>query len=588
MDMAALGFIAGGLGTAVFAGGVFFYLHAKKLLRHMGAQSEEMRQRMYELAILKEVGDRIGYSLNIQKIADVIIGSLNQFMKYSVASYMLLEPERIVFKVDIGEPVSHRFINEVKERMRLSLAAILDRDLGSIPIEETITGTLPSDTTSSTVESFFNIPLVIAGSAVGVLTVASTKNGLYKEKEMTMLYKIVGQASQAITRLEEVVTLERGKLQAMVESMEDGVLMTDQNFRVVVANSSLKESVNVPEGRDLTLFDIIDACGGTVDIKGRLEESIKLDRTFVAGEVNLMGSIYQIFIFPVKSRASKSLGILGGGIIFHNITRERASEKLRDDFTSMMVHELRSPLDSIRKIGELLRTPAIRDDKNAYDEYMGMVSQSATNMLDLVNDLLDVAKLEAGKFQIAPREASIRKIIEERVKFFDTQARNATLVLSVGFDDHVPEMLSFDPLRVGQVLSNLLSNAIKFSAPGGSVVTQALFHTKGVPIEEEMSRAGFRWVVTDALKVLNNHDTCVVIAVTDTGSGIAKENIARLFNKFEQFSVSATGGDRKGTGLGLVIVRGIIEAHGGVAGVSSEEGKGSTFYVTLPVTPSAS
>ncbi|MHB8651971.1 MAG: ATP-binding protein [Minisyncoccota bacterium] len=581
--MAALGLMVGALGIAAFAGGALFYLSAKNLVRRMGAQSDEMRQRMYELAILKEVGDRIGYSLNIQKIADVIIGSLNQFMGYSMASYMLLEPERIVFKVDIGESVPHRFVNEIKERMRLSLAAILDRDLGSIPVEETITGTLLNDATDATVESFFNIPLIIAGSAVGVLTVASTKNGLYKEKEMTMLYKIVGQASQAITRLEEVVTLERGKLQAMVESMEDGVLMTDQNFRVVVANSSLKESVNVPEGRDLTLFDIIDACGGTIDIKGRLEESIKLDRTFVAGEVNLMGSIYQVFIFPVKSRASKSLGVLGGGIIFHNITRERASEKLRDDFTSMMVHELRSPLDSIRKIGELLRTPAIRDDKNAYDEYMGMVSQSATNMLELVNDLLDVAKLEAGKFQIVPKQASIRKIIEERVKFFDTQARNATIALSVGFDDHIPEVLMVDPVRVGQVLSNLLSNAMKFTAPGGTVFTQALLHTKGVSVEDEVARAGFGWIVTDALKTLTDQDSCVVVSVTDTGQGISKENMARLFNKFEQFSASARSGEGRGTGLGLVIVRGIVEAHGGIVGVSSEEGKGSTFYFTLPV-----
>lgn len=578
-----LGIIIGLAGIAALILSVFVHRRAKELKRAMLAEQEEMRQRMYELAILKEVGDRIGYSLNIQKIADVIIGSLNQFIEYSTASYMILGPEKIVFRADIDKAVSHAFLDDVKQRMRLSLAAILDRDLGKVPLEETVTGAILLEGQGAPVQSFFNIPLVIAGNAVGVLTVAHTRADLYKEKEMTMLYKIVGQASQAITRLEEVVTFERGKLQAMVESMQDGVLMTDQSFRVLVSNSALREAVNIPQGRELTIFDIVDACAGALDFKGRLEESIKLDRTFVAGEVNLSGSIYQVLIFPVKSPTAQGLGVLGGGVIFHDVTRERAAEKMREEFTSMMVHELRSPLDGIKKIGELLRTPSIRDDKAAYDEYMGMVYQSASNMLDLVNDLLDVAKLEAGKFQIQKKPTSIRATIEERVKFFDTQARNATIKLDFAFDAGVPDALSFDPLRISQVLSNLLSNAIKFTPPGGAIHVHALMHTQGQSIEEEARRAGLSWFVRDTAGIMVALPNCVVVSVTDNGEGVSEGNMPKLFNKFEQFATSARSGEKKGTGLGLVIVKGIIETHGGTVGVYSQEGAGSTFYFTIMV-----
>lgn len=578
-----LGIIIGLAGIGALVMSVVVHRRAQALKHAMLLEQEEMRQRMYELAILKEVGDRIGYSLNIQKVADVIIGSLNQFIEYSTASYMILGSEKIMFRADIDKAVSHGFLDDVKQRMRLSLAAILDRDLGKVPLEETVSGAILLEGQGEPVQSFFNIPLVIGGSAVGVLTIAHTKAGLYKEKEMTMLYKIVGQASQAITRLEEVVTFERGKLQAMVESMQDGVLMTDQSFRVLVSNSALREAVNIPPGRELTIFDIVDACAGVLDFKGRLEESIKLDRTFVAGEVNLSGSIYQVLIFPVKSPSAQGLGVLGGGVIFHDVTRERAAEKMREEFTSMMVHELRSPLDSIKKIGELLRTPSIRDDKAAYDEYMGMVYQSASNMLELVNDLLDVAKLEAGKFQIQKRPTSIRTTIEERVKFFDTPARNATITLDFSFDPQVPETLSFDPVRVSQVLSNLFSNAIKFTRPGGSIHAHALLHTQGQSVEEEARRAGLTWFVHDEQGTMRQLPNCVIVSVTDSGEGISAGNMSKLFNKFEQFATSARSGERKGTGLGLVIVKGIVEAHGGTVGVYSREGVGSTFYFTITI-----
>lgn len=561
--------------------GAYSYWRNKKLAKSVRESEEELNRRMYELSILKELGDRTGYSLNIQKIIDVITGSLSQLVDYSAVSYALLRPGNIAFKANLKEPVSREFIEDVKKRMIASLSALLDKNLSVLPIDETVIGAVGEEVDPKPVNSFFNIPLVIGGNVLGVLTVAHTKSGLYEEKEMTILYKIVNQASQAVTRLEEVVKTEEGKLNAMVESMNDGILMTDKDYRVAVINPAAKTIADVPHKKEVTIFDFIDHLEGKLDIRGKLEESITFGKTFVVDDVVLPSGIFQIHVSPVKNTGGDSSETVGGVVIFHDVTRERQAEKLREHFTSMIVHELRSPLGNMKKIGEIMKIDTTRQDKKVYDEYVGMFYESASEMLDIVNDLLDVAKLDAGKFEVSKRPSNIVEIIDDNVHLFDTTARDAKIELVKVFSGNLPEQAPFDALRISQVLANLISNALKFSSAGGKVFIQALVHAKGNDIEKEAEGAGITWFKDTEKKIPDDYDNALVIAVTDTGEGISIENKKKLFNKFEQFGVGARSGKPKGTGLGLVVVKGIIETHGGLVGVVSEEGVGSTFYFTI-------
>ena len=231
------------IGLFILIVGVFSYWESRKFKIDLKTREAEMKRRMYEIAILKELSDRVGYSLNIQNIIDIITGSLHQFIDYSATSYVLIEPEKIIFKAHLEKSVSRHFLNDIKGRIIKSLSALLDSDLSKIRIEEIISGAIIVDELSEPVKSFFNIPLVIANKVVGVLTIAHTKAGLYKEEEMTILYKIVQQASQAVTRLQEVVEIEERKLNAMVESMTEGVVMTDKDYRVVVVNPAVKKII---------------------------------------------------------------------------------------------------------------------------------------------------------------------------------------------------------------------------------------------------------------------------------------------------------------------------------------------------------
>lgn len=545
----------------------------------------EINRRMYELAILKELGERVGYSLNIQNIVDIITGSLHQFIEYSAASYMLLGGERIIFKVHLEKSVSRSFVNEIEDRMLKSLSALLDREFKKSQVEELLSGAILLEDIDVLVGSFFNIPLIIGEKVVGVLTVAHSEKGLYKEEEMTILYKITHQASQAVTRLQEVVQTEQRKVNSMVESMTEGVIMTDQDYRLLVVNPAAKRILGLTAKNDITIFDIIDVLGGKFDIRGKLEESVRLGKTLAAQDVVVLDKFYQILVAPVRSVVGiKGEETLGGVVILHDITKEKELERLREDFISMMVHELRSPLSNVMKILELLGDGTLKPGDKDYVEMTQMVSKNTRGMLDLINDLLDAAKLEAGKFEIHRQPTNIKEIIQDKVHFYELVAKEAKLTLKTAVDGLL-EVISVDPIRIAQVFNNFISNALKFTKPGGTVTIQALIHRKGQNLDQEAKQAQIEWLIHGDDKNIQNLPDSLIIAVTDTGIGISPENIPLLFNKFKQFQSRVLKVEQKGTGLGLAIAKGIIEAHNGTIGAASEEGIGSTFYGAMAFVP---
>ena len=563
---------------------VYLLYKSGQIKRIQKKKEEDLNNKMYELAILKELGDRVGYSLDIHQIVDIITGSLHQFIEYSAVSYMLVEPEKVIFKIHLEKSVHRNFIDDVKNRMLGSLSALLDRDFKDSKVDEILSGAILIENVESKVNSFFNIPLVIGGKVVGILTVAHTQAGLYKEKEMTILYKITNQASKAVTKLQEVVSTEQKKLNSMVESMEDGIVMTDLDYRILVVNPSAKKAIGLEQKEDLSIFDFIDNLGGKFDIRGRLEESVKLNKNYSSKRILLGDRFFKIFVFPVKNKVSdKQEDILGGVVIFHDVTSQVEMEKMQKDFTSMLVHELRSPLDGIKRISGLLRNKNIKLEKDRYDEYLQMIFHNSSTMLDLVSDILDVSKLEAGEFKVNKKAGDIREIIKDRISFYDVSAKDLGVKISVSFAKDVPETLLFDAEGIEHVLNNMLSNALKFTAKNGEIALSVFVHNKGSDIQEEAKNAGYKQKFTLPIKIENG--SVLVVLVSDTGIGIKKEDVKNIFKKFKQLDSgkSLASKKQKGTGLGLVISKGIVEGHGGEIGVVSEEGIGSTFFFTIPI-----
>src|SRR5262249_44840371 len=226
------------------------------------------------------------------------------------------------------------------------------------------------------------------------------------------------------------------------------------------------------------------------------------------------------------------------------------SNRLKSDFLATMSHELRTPLNSILGFSEVLQSTNHLNDKQT--RWVGNIRSSGEQLLNLINDILDLAKIEAGKMQVRVEEFSIHDIGEGLLNMFRPLAERKNIDLRGQVDPQIG-LLRQDPGKLQQILSNLLSNAIKFTPEGGRVLLRA---------DADMQH--------------------VILTVTDTGVGIAPEEQALVFEKFRQSGNPLTR-EHAGTGLGLSIVRELAKLLGGEVTLQSELGRGGTFTVRLPL-----
>lgn len=560
---------------------VYFYLLINKKKKEIASEKEEMARRLYELAILKELGERVGYSLNVEEILQIITGSLGQLIDYSAVGYVVLAPEKVKLNIHLEQSVGHQFVSQMKEKIMASLSALTDKNFDQSMVDEVVTGAIIVDELKNEIGSWFNIPLVINGAVAGVLSVAHVKAGLYKEEDMTILYKITGQASEQVSRLQEVVRMEQGKLNAMVESMGDGVLMVDSEYRIVVVNPAVKKIAGFDKEKNVGILDFVDALGGKFDIRGRIEEAVAKKAPYLSEKINISDSFFEIGVYPVlHSLLNKNSQVLGVVVVFHDITRDIELERVREEFTSMIVHELRSPLDGIKKIIELVVSGNLQAGTDKFNEYLNMAHQSSASMLELVNDILDLSKLQAGKFEVKKENANIKEIVENRIMFYKISAESKKLSIQSLFADDLPATCQLDPQAVKQILNNFISNAMKFTSQGGSILVSAFVFKPGETIIGlDVSKfSAFPSASDIQAKALS-----LCVAVSDTGIGIPEAGMSDLFHTYKQVNLNPVDKESKGTGLGLVIAKGIAEAHGGTVGAVSKEGMGSSFFFTIPL-----
>ncbi len=534
-------------------GYVYSSTRERKYLRSAASQSLELQQKVYQAQVLKEIGERIGYSLDTAKIVDIITSSLGNLLGYDAVSYMVVgEDGRVVFKCHVENTVNHDFIEEVKHKMLMSYEAILNKQIKPKSLDESVTGNILDDNLKGNVESFFNLPVVISQKLVGLINVASKQKGLYGEEQASILYTITNQAATAVSKLQSVLESEKGKLAGVIYSLADGVITVDLNHQLTVYNPAVKNILEIASDKPLTIFDIVDSLAGKVDLRIKIEQVIAEGKSFVVPEVLIKDKILELTVAPVKDAVGELIGV---SVVFHDISSEKSLEKLRQDFTAMMVHELRAPLTAVRWSSEsLLKNLSVASgmDPAKVKDTAVTIETASNNMLELVNDLLDVAKIESGKFELNMQEYDLVGLIKDQAKAFTPQAEVKHLAINI----ITPEkyLLKFDRVRIGQVLSNLISNSIKYTDSGQ----------------------------LDISLEANAEEKIVTVSIKDSGIGVSREDLSQLFSKFKQLKGSDHA--RKGTGLGLVVSKGIVEAHGGrIWAESAGESLGSTFAFSLPL-----
>ena len=260
--------------------------------------------------------------------------------------------------------------------------------------------------------------------------------------------------------------------------------------------------------------------------------------------------------FPVSlsvtKRVDESGETVGYLFVAADVTQAREVARLKDEFVGLISHELRTPLSSILGYLELLRDDEVNPLSEEQEQYLGVAERNAHRLLRLVGDLLFTAQVESGKFPLDLKDVELEHIVTAAVESARPAATAAGIMVIEEVLDATPVTFG-DPVRLGQVCDNLISNAIKFTPKGGTVTVSLAKTAK------------------DA-----------VIIVRDTGMGIASSELDQLFSRFFR-ATTATRNAVPGVGLGLTITKAIVTAHHGEMGVSSEEGVGTEFSVTLPL-----
>ncbi len=357
-------------------------------------------------------------------------------------------------------------------------------------------------------------------------------------------------------QLTQVALANEELIRAVIENMPIGIIIIDDEHNIESLNPRAEQmfacSSNQVKGRPL--LELLP--------DNPAQKAMKTTNEFKRGEIlnpssrvssdsnakRLNGEEFSAEIAVSKFSNQQGKHFL---VTVQDVTERQEMERLKREFVSMVSHDLRTPLTAVQGTLDLLDEDTYGEITEQGHKRVKVAGESIDRLINLINDLLDIEKMEAGKMRLEAKACSLKKIINQSVESVRTIAENAGVILE--WKDTVDNYVFADEDRVVQVLVNLLSNAVKFSAAAAIVKVET-----------------------------QENGNMISVSVIDQGRGIPAEYVNSLFERFKQVKAS-DGARKKGTGLGLAISRAIVESHGGKIQVTSEPGVGSTFSFTLPM-----
>jgi PAS domain S-box-containing protein len=427
------------------------------------------------------------------------------------------------------------------------------------------------------IRSVIGVPVMSRGEVLGVLYVNHHQPNAYTENDVRLVSALANQAGATIANVSLFVQVSeaRDRLEAIINSTQDGVVVLDTAGRIVIANArtdlfselgrgqlvgrTIEALMTIHPDALMHLLGLTDA--GLRDWLVRLEtnptESAR--RIF---QIPALGSVKtqqerftELFETPVLDETGQAIGRL---LVFRDITEEKELEQMREDLTGMIVHDLRSPLTAVLSGLEMVRELAvdINGDPLAH-QALEVAGRSCHNMLDMVNTLLDISRLEKGQMPLERAPAPFGPLARSAMAHLSPLASDRNIKIHMDIPADLP-LVYIDNEKISRVLINFLDNALKFTPVGQEVIIRST---------HENTEMG----------------NMLVCSIQDKGPGIPEEYHDKIFDRFAQVRGQAASSGQRGSGLGLAFCKMAVEAHGGRTWVSSEPGKGSTFFFTLPV-----
>ena len=363
--------------------------------------------------------------------------------------------------------------------------------------------------------------------------------------EIGDLEKRIEEMSEKLSVMFNELRFQQSRASAVFSGMKEGVLVIDPAGRVVSANQTAEKIFDISLG-ELKIKSVREVVRNN-EIFDLIETTAKENKGFES-EISISSPVkasFLVYTCPIMDKLENTLGVI---CVLHDITRVKDLEKFRSEFIANISHELKTPLTAIRSFAETLNSGALEDKENA-SKFLSRIHEHAKNLSVLIDDILELSRLEAGRAVGESKQIEISQIIEKTMGDLDFKAKAKNILLSTnlkkcyiyGLKDHIH-----------RAIINIVDNAINYTNPGGRIV------------------------ITCA-----NEDNMVKVSVQDTGIGIPSESLPRIFERFYRVD-SARSRETGGTGLGLSIVKHIMEIHNGSVSAESRVGEGSTFTLIFP------
>ena len=361
--------------------------------------------------------------------------------------------------------------------------------------------------------------------------------------EIGRLGRAFNEMSSTIKNNMGAISREKGRLTAIMSGLTDGVVMTDAEGKIVLANPAGEKLFNFQEKdainrrlievvRDHEADEVLKLC-----LKTGQTQSVQFETTFS-----------KRFLRAIAAPITEG-GLSGALLLFQDLTEMRTLQTMRRELLGNISHDLRTPLAGIKAMVETLKGNA-SDDKEAARDFLNRIDSETDRLTQMVAEITELSRIETGKAELELTPTNLNLLIEGAITQLNPLAERQQVTITTELDTNLPK-LTVDRDRIQQTIINLVHNAIKFNHPGGKVT----------------------------ISTRSNKDS-VIVNVADTGTGIARDDLPRVFERFYKSDKSRSRG---GSGLGLAIAKHTIQAHGGTIQAQSEEGKGSTFSFTLPL-----
>jgi PAS domain S-box-containing protein len=383
---------------------------------------------------------------------------------------------------------------------------------------------------------------IILGVVIAILAYR-----LFTSQKMLRTLRLSLSETQSQLR-EKIETGDTGqaKFNAILSSMLEGVLVTDQKGEILLMNPSLRKTFLIdlpPEGK--RSLEVIR----NAKIQEVVDRTLQNKQKLISEELSL--TVPEEKFLKVNAVPIVREGEVNGAIlVFHDITELRRLERIRQDFVANVSHELRTPISSIKGYAETLLDGAMNDQQNSRD-FLEIINRDSDRLAKLIDDLLDLSRIESGKLKMVFVPTDILGVIKRTMSIIENSAKMKSISIEIQAPENLYKVLA-DETRLSQVILNLLDNAIKYTSEGGAIKIS-----------------------------VRSNDQFVEVDISDTGIGIPEKDLSRVFERFYRVD-KARSRDMGGTGLGLSIVKHIVQAHGGEVWVKSTLEHGSTFCFVIP------